>query len=311
TLRGFDAIYLGAVGHTRVAPGIMERGLLLKLRFELDQYINLRPVRLFPGVPSPLAGKGPEDIDLVVIRENTESLYLGMGGTAREGTPREVSTQEMLSTRFGVERCLRYAFDTARRRREAGKPGRLTLVHKTNVLTHCGGTWFRAFEELGERDYPDVERNYHHVDACCMYLVTSPERYDVVVTENMFGDIITDLGAAVSGGMGMAASGNINPSGVGMFEPVHGSAPDIAGRNRANPMAAIVSMAMLLEETGRNRALPQAVRAGELVYAAALAVSPRLEGEGMDRLRQGTQEVGRMVVEEIGATGSGGAADEK
>lgn len=252
---------------------------------------------------SPLAGKGPEDIDLVVVRENTESLYLGMGGSAREGTSQEVSTQEMISTRFGVERCLRYAFDTARRRRGAGKPGRLTLVHKTNVLTHCGGTWFRAFEELGERDYPDVERNYHHVDACCMYLVTSPERYDVVVTENMFGDIITDLGAAVSGGMGMAASGNINPSGVGMFEPVHGSAPDIAGKNRANPLAAIVSMSMLLEETGRNRNLPQAVRTGEIIYSAALAVSPRLEGKGMDRLRQGTQEVGRMIVEEIEAFG--------
>ncbi|MEX0655145.1 MAG: isocitrate/isopropylmalate family dehydrogenase, partial [Phycisphaeraceae bacterium] len=194
-LRAYDAIFLGAVGHPDVKPGVLEQGLLLKLRFALDQYINLRPVRLYPGVATPLANKGPDDIDFVCVRENTEDLYCGNGGIARKGTPHEISTQEMITTRFGVERCLRYAYNLARERKAAGHPGQLTLVHKTNVLVYAGDTWFRAFEEIGQAEFPEIERVYHHVDACCMYMATTPERYDTIVVPNMFGDIITDLGA--------------------------------------------------------------------------------------------------------------------
>lgn len=298
-LRAFDAIYLGAVGHPAIAPGILEQGVLLKLRFELDQYINLRPVKLFKGVCTPLADKRPEDIDFVVVRENTEDLYCGKGGVMRVGTPQEISTQSMVATRFGVERCLRYAFDTARRRKSQGYRGQLTLVHKTNVLTYCGGTWYRAFVEIGEADYPDIERNYNHVDACCMFMATRPETYDVIAVPNMFGDIITDLGAAISGGMGMAASGNINPDPaadtVSMFEPVHGSAPDIAGQNRANPIAAILSAAMLLEETGRVVGNQTAVETGRLIGAATESVCLSFAGQRMDRLSASTREVGDRV----------------
>jgi 3-isopropylmalate dehydrogenase len=303
-LRDFDAIYLGAVGHPDIAPGILEKGLLLKLRFSLDQYINLRPVSLYPGVDTPLAGKTADDIDFVCIRENTEGLYAGTGGVMRQGTPHEISTQEMITTRHGVERCLRYAFQTARRRKQAGKPGRLTLVHKTNVLTFAGGTWFRAFNEIGDAEFSDIERDYNHVDACCMFMATQPQRYDVIVVPNMFGDIITDLGAAIAGGMGMAASGNLNPDpdarSVSMFEPVHGSAPDIAGQGRANPIAAIISMAMLLSETGRIVGDQAAVQAGELLDQAVRNVTPSFAGQRMDRLEQSTSQVGEMVVDAIG-----------
>src|SRR5919106_1333981 len=248
-LREHDAILLGAVGTPGVPPGVLERGLLLRLRFEFDLYVNLRPVRLLPGAPTPLAGKAPEDIDLVVIRENTEGAYAGEGGFLRKGTPAEVATQGSVNTRLGVERCLRYAFDLARTR-----PRRhLTLCHKNNVMTYAGDLWQRAFTEVAG-DYPDVNTGYVHVDAACLYLVESPERFDVVVTDNLFGDIVTDLGAAIAGGMGLAASGNLNPprDRPSIFEPVHGSAPDIAGTGRANPLAAILSAGMLASFLGEG-----------------------------------------------------------
>jgi 3-isopropylmalate dehydrogenase len=257
-LRGFDAIYLGAVGTPEVPPGVIEKGLLLKLRFAFDQYVNLRPVKLYPGVTSPVAGLTPERCDLVVVRENTESVYAGAGGTLYRGTPAEVATQESLNTRHGVERVLRYAFELAASRR-----GELTLCHKTNVLTNAGDLWMRTFTEVGEADFPDVERDYVHVDAACLYFVTTPERFDVVVTENLFGDIITDLGAAVQGGLGLAASGNLDPSrrSPSMFEPVHGSAPDIVGQGKADPIAAVMSLGQLLAFLGEDGAAARVERA--------------------------------------------------
>lgn len=297
-LRRFDAILLGAVGTPKVKPGVLEQGLLLKLRFALDLFINLRPVKLYEGVTSPLAGKGPADINFDVVRENTEDLYTGAGGVARKGTANEIATQEMLATRFGVERAVRYAFELARARKQAGAGrGELTLVHKTNVLTHCGDLWARTFNEVGEADYADIERSYHHVDACCMYMVSRPQLYDTIVVPNMFGDIITDLGAAIAGGMGMAASGNLNPTGAApsLFEPVHGSAPDIAGQNKANPIATIISLAMLLRETGRIRSDAAAVKCGERIERAVAAVCPMFAGQSMDRLDKGTKEVAAMV----------------
>ena len=225
-LRAFDAILLGAVGGApndpRLAGGVIEKGILLKLRFDLDQYVNFRPVKLYPGIDTPLAGRGPEDIDFVCIRENTEGLYAGMGGAARVGTPQEVSTQTMLTTAFGVERCVRYAFGVAQHRDRK----HLTLIHKTNVLTHAGATWKRVFDEVAA-DFPEVSTGYHHVDACCMHMVANPGQYDVLVVPNMFGDIITDLGAAIAGGMGIAASGNLNPDGTA---PV-----DVRARPRLRP----------------------------------------------------------------------------
>jgi len=256
-LRTSDAILLGAVGTPDVPPGVLERGLLLRIRFAFDQYVNLRPVKLYPGVESPVAGLTPERCDLVIVRENTESVYAGAGGTLYPGTPQEVATQESVNTRHGVERVVRYAFDLARRRR-----GHLTLVHKTNVLVHAGGLWQRTVDEVGE-EYPDVERAYVHVDAACLYLVTQPERFDVVVTENLFGDIITDLGAAVQGGLGLAASGNLDPArrAPSMFEPVHGSAPDIAGTGRADPVATVMSVGMLLDALGEAAGAARVERA--------------------------------------------------
>ena len=248
----YDAILLGAVGDPQVPPGILEKGLLLRLRFELDQYINLRPVRLYEGVPCPLADKKPKDVDFVIVRENTGGIYTGHGGTTRKGTPEEIATQVMVYDRRTVDRCLEYAFDITMGRRDRGKPGKLTLVHKTNVLTNCGDLWFRAFEEMGRR-YPDVQRDYNHVDACCMWMVKNPEFYDVVVTENMFGDIITDLGAIIQGGMGIAAGGNINPQGTSMFEPIGGSAPKYTGRNVINPLAAIEAGSMMLSHLGEHQ----------------------------------------------------------
>ncbi|MEU4409568.1 3-isopropylmalate dehydrogenase [Streptosporangium sp. NPDC023963] len=246
-LRGYDAILLGAVGDPSVPPGVLERDLLLKLRFRLDHYVNLRPVKLFPGVETPLGGARPEDIDMVVVREGTEGPYAGAGGVMRRGTPHEIATQESLNTAHGVERVVRYAFDKA-----LGRPRRkLTLVHKTNVLTYAGDLWARTFDRVG-LEYPDVQTDYCHVDAASMFFVSQPERFDVIVTDNLFGDILTDIGAAIAGGIGLAASGNVNPdrTAPSMFEPVHGSAPDIAGQGKADPTATILSVAMLLDHLG-------------------------------------------------------------
>jgi 3-isopropylmalate dehydrogenase len=288
-LRGLDAVLLGAVGTPEVPPGVLERGLLLRLRFELDLYVNLRPVRLLPGAPTPLAGKGPDDIDLVVVRENTEGAYAGEGGFLRKGTAAEVATQGSVNTRAGVDRCLRYAFELARTR-----PRRhLTLVHKTNVMTYAGDLWQRTFTELAAA-YPDVATGYTHVDAACLYLVESPERFDVVVTDNLFGDILTDLGAAVAGGMGLAASGNLNPprEAPSIFEPVHGSAPDIAGTGRANPLAAILSAGMLADFLGEEDV------AGRIEQAIG-AVLSKLGGTTAATMRHSTSEVGDLVAEQI------------
>jgi 3-isopropylmalate dehydrogenase len=293
-LAGLDAVLLGAVGTPDVPPGVLERGLLLRLRFEFDLYVNLRPVRLLPGAPTPLAGKGPEDVDLVVIRENTEGAYAGEGGFLRKGTPAEVATQGSVNTRLGVERCLRYAFDLARTR-----PRRhLTLCHKTNVMTYAGDLWQRAFTEVAA-EYPDVETGYVHVDAACLYLVESPERFDVVVTDNLFGDIVTDLGAAVAGGLGLAASGNLNPprDRPSVFEPVHGSAPDIAGTGRANPLAAILSAAMLAAFLGETDVSTR-------IESAVGAVLSELGGTTAATMRHSTAEVGDMIAEHLRADDS-------
>jgi 3-isopropylmalate dehydrogenase len=246
-LRGHDAILLGAVGDPSVPSGVLERGLLLRLRFELDQYINLRPVRLYPGVATPLADVRPESVDMVVVREGTEGPYTGAGGVMRRGTAHEIATQESVNTAFGVARVVRYAFERA-----AARPRRkLTLVHKTNVLTYAGDLWQRTVDRVAA-GFGEVSVDYCHVDAASMFFVTDPGRYDVIVTDNLFGDILTDLGAAVAGGIGLAASGNINPerTAPSMFEPVHGSAPDIAGRHKADPTAAILSAALLCQHLG-------------------------------------------------------------
>jgi 3-isopropylmalate dehydrogenase len=246
-LRGHDAILLGAVGDPSVPSGVLERGLLLRLRFELDHYVNLRPVRLYPGVATPLASVRPESVDMLVVREGTEGPYTGSGGIMRKGTPHEIATQESINTAFGVSRVVRYAFERA-----AQRPRRkLTLVHKTNVLTYAGDLWQRTVREVG-RQFTEVSVDYCHVDAASMFFVSDPERFDVIVTDNLFGDILTDLGAAVAGGIGLAASANINPerTAPSMFEPVHGSAPDIAGRHKADPTAAILSAALLCQHLG-------------------------------------------------------------
>jgi len=292
-LRKFDAIYLGAVGHPKIAPGILEKGVLLRLRFELDQYINLRPVKLYPGVDTPLKDKGPKDIDFVVIRENTEGIYTGMGGFQYKGTAQEVSTQINCTTRFGAERAIRFGFEMARRRN--GKK-QLTLVHKTNVLTFAGDTWWRAFNEIGQKEYPDIKRDYNHVDACCMWFVKNPEFYDVIVTDNIFGDIITDLAAVIQGGLGVAAGGNINPKGVSMYEPMGGSAPKYTGQNVINPMAAIGAMSMLLTETGNNTGDKKLIEAGDLVLKAILATTPKMKSQAAGKMGFGTKEVGDLVI---------------
>lgn len=253
-LRAHDAIVLGAVGDPGVPPGVLEKGILLRLRFALDLYINLRPVKLLPGVETPLKGKGPKDIDLVIVRENTEDVYVGAGGGVHAGTAAEVQIQEAIQTRHGVERCVRYAFDLA-----AKRGGRLDLCDKANVLTFAHGLWRRVFTEVAQ-EYPEVETGTVLIDALCMYLVTVPERFRTVVTTNMFGDIVADLGAGISGGMGLAASANLHPGRVSMFEPVHGSAPDIAGQGKANPLAAIMSAGLMLDALGHARAA-EAVKA--------------------------------------------------
>ncbi len=284
-LRQFDAIYLGAIGHPEVAPGILEKGILLKLRFELDQYINLRPVVLYPGVETPLKDKGPEDINFVVVRENTEGLYAGAGGFLRYNTPEEVAIQESINTRRGVDRCLKFAFELARKRQRAKK---LTLVAKTNVLTYASNLWQRAFEAMAPQ-YPDVSTDYAHVDATCMWMVKNPEWFDVMVTDNLFGDIITDLGAMIQGGMGVAAGGNFNPEGVSMFEPIGGSAPKYTGTQKANPIAAIAAAQMMLEHLGE-------VRAAQAVEAAIKEVAGKhLKSMAAGQMGYTTGEVGDLI----------------
>ena len=263
-LREFDVIYLGAVGHPEVPVGLVERQVLLDLRFGLDQYVNLRPIKLYPGVWTPIKNKGPEEIDFVVVRENTEDMYVGMGGWAHYGTPEEVATQVAVYTRKGTERIIRYAFELARARNKAKK---LTVVDKSNVLTYGHDLWQRTFKEVGA-EYPDIEQDGAYVDAACMWMVKNPEWFDVIVTTNLFGDIITDLGAMVQGGMGVAASGNINPEGVSMFEPIHGSAPKYTGQNKVNPLAAICAMQMLLEHVGAREAAERVDKAIAGVLAA-------------------------------------------
>jgi 3-isopropylmalate dehydrogenase len=270
-LASHDAILLGAVGDPSVPPGVLERGLLLRLRFEFDQYVNLRPARLFAGVAGPLAHVKPGEIDFVVVREGTEGLYAGAGGTLRRDTPAEIATEESLNTRYGVERVVRDAFERAQAR-----PRRtVTCVHKTNVLTHAGDLWARTFAAVAA-DYPDVTTEYQHVDAAAMFMVTRPQRYDVVVTDNLFGDILTDLAAAVTGGIGLAASGCINPTRTypSMFEPVHGSAPDIAGRGIADPVAAVLSVSLLLDHLGHRREAEQVAAAAAAELAARTPEEP-------------------------------------
>ena len=296
TLRDqFDVILLGAVGHPQVEPGILEKRLLLRLRFTLDQYINLRPVKLYPGVDCPLKDKTPGDINFDVIRENTEDLYCGAGGFLRKHTPQEVATQEMIATRFGVERCLRYAFDFCRRKKQRGQgKGLITLVHKTNVLTFAADLWFRAFNEIGDADYPDLERDYNHIDAACMWFVKNPEFYDTIVVPNMFGDIITDLGAMIQGGMGIAAGGNINPEpgGTSMYEPIGGSAPKYTGKDLINPLAAIGALAMLLQNSGHQPA-------GDRVENAIRQSTPKLKSLAAGKMGYSTSEVGDLVVKAL------------
>jgi 3-isopropylmalate dehydrogenase len=290
-LKQMDAILLGAIGHPDVKPGILEKGLLLELRFRLDQYINLRPVVLYPGVDTPLKDKGPEDINFVVVRENTEGLYAGGGGFLRKGTLHEVAIQESINTRFGVERCLRYAFEYCRRRNRRKK---LTLCGKTNVLTYAFDLWERTFRELAAA-YPDVSADYGHVDAVSMWMIKNPEWFDMIVTDNMFGDIITDIGAIIQGGLGIAAGGNINPSGVSMFEPIGGSAPKYTGQNVINPLAAIGAAAMMLEHLGQPAA------AARIESAVKKVVAGDIQSLASGKMGKSTTEVGDLVAAYIGA----------
>jgi 3-isopropylmalate dehydrogenase len=285
-IRGHDVILLGAVGDPSVPSGVLERGLLLRLRFELDHYVNLRPVKLYPGVSSPLANGRPETVDIMVVREGTEGPYTGAGGVMRRGTPQEIATQESFNTAFGVERVARYAFTQATSRPRK----KLTLVHKTNVLTYAGDLWLRTVDALA-KEFPEVSVDYQHVDAASMFFVSQPERFDVIVTDNLFGDILTDLGAAVAGGIGLAASGNINPTRAfpSMFEPVHGSAPDIAGQSKADPTAAILSAALLCEHLGLTAA------AAKIEQAVADDLIER-QGEWAKRT---TVEVGEDIAERV------------
>ena len=289
-LRTFDAIYLGAIGHPDVKPGILEKGILLRARFELDQYINLRPVKLYPNVDCPLKDKGPKEIDFVVVRENTEGLYTGSGGFLKKGTPDEIAVQESINTRKGVERCLRYAFEFTRKR---NKDKKLTLCGKTNVLTFAFDLWERAFHEIGQKNYPDIKRDYAHVDATCMWMVKNPEWFDVIVTDNMFGDIITDLGAMIQGGMGVAAGGNINPEVVSMFEPIGGSAPKYTGLNVINPIAAIGACQMMVDILGEARG------AAILDQAIVEVVGKKMKSMSAGRMGYSTSEVGDLVANAV------------
>jgi len=285
-IKSKQAILLGAIGHPDVKPGILEKGILLNLRFLLDQYINLRPVKLYEGVETPLKDKGPDDIDFVVVRENTEGLYTGAGGFLKKNTPDEVALQESINTRKGVERCLRFAFEYTRKRNKRKK---LTLCGKTNVLTYAFDLWERTFYEVA-KEYPDVQTDYAHVDATCMWMVKNPEFFDVIVTDNMFGDIITDLGAVLQGGMGIAAGGNINPQGVSMYEPIGGSAPKYTGQNVINPLAAIASGQMMLEQLGEEPA------AKAIEDAIMKAVKNDIKSMSVGKMGFSTTQIGDMVV---------------
>jgi 3-isopropylmalate dehydrogenase len=305
-LKKFDSVFLGAIGHPDVKPGILEKGILLKLRFELDQYINLRPVKLYPGVPTPLAGKKPEHIDYVVVRENTGGLYTGIGGFTMKGTPDEVAVQSMVYNRKQVERCLRFAYEQVYKRHSKEKPwsglsskdvgkgkiGQLTLCGKTNVLTYVYDLWERTFLEIAA-EYPEVKTDYCHVDATCMWMVKNPEWFDVIVTGNMFGDIITDLGAMTQGGMGIAAGGNINPDGVSMFEPIGGSAPKYTGMGVINPLAAVCSGAMMLNELNETEA------ALAIENAVAYVTGNKMKSMAAGKMGYSTAEVGDLVVEHL------------
>jgi len=284
-----DSIYLGAIGHPDVKPGILEKGLLLKLRFDFDQYINLRPVKLYEGVETPIKGKRPEDIDFVVVRENTEGLYTGAGGCLKRGTPDEVAIQESINTRKGVERCVRYAFEYCRKRNKGKK---LTLCGKTNVLTYAFDLWERTFYEVA-KEYPDIQVDYAHVDAICMWMVKNPEWFDVIVTDNMFGDIITDLAAMIQGGMGIAAGGNINPEGISMFEPIGGSAPKYTGKQIINPIAAISAAGLLLETLGEPEGALHIEKAVEKV------LKNDLKDIAAGKMGYSTKEVGDLVANYI------------
>jgi len=292
-LRQYSSILLGAIGHPDVTPGILERALLLRLRFEFDQYINLRPVKLLPGVDTPLKDKGPDDIDFVVVRENTEDLYTGAGGFLKKGTPDEVATQMAVYTRKGTERCIRWAFEYTRKRNNP-KGKMLTFVGKTNVLTFGHDLWQRTFDEVA-KEYPDVKPDYNNVDACCMWMVKNPEYYDVIVTTNMFGDIITDLAGMIQGGMGVAAGGNINPEpgGCSMYEPMGGSAPKYTGQNVINPIATINAAAMLLEQEGFTTA------AERVAKAVAFVTGNKMKSQAAGKMGYGTSEVGDLVCEHL------------
>ena len=305
-LKKYSAIYLGAIGRPDIAPGILEKGILLKLRFDLDQYINLRPVKLYPGVETPLANKTPEDIDYVVVRENSGDVYTGMGGVARKGTADEVAIQEMVYTRTQVDRCLKFAFELAKKRHTrknpwrglskediaAGKTSKLTLCGKTNVLTYVFNLWERAFHEMAEK-YPEVKIDYCHVDATCMWMVKNPEWFDVIVTTNMFGDIITDLAAMTSGGMGVAAGGNLNPEGISMFEPIGGSAPKYTGLGVINPLAAILSGAMMLDYLGETKAAKAIEKSVEFV------TGKKLKSMSAGKMGYSTKQVGDLFVKNL------------
>ena len=294
-LKKQDAILLGAIGHPDVKPGILEKGLLLRMRFELDQYINLRPVRLFPGVETPIKDKGPKEIDYVVVRENSGDIYTGSGGLMMKDTPHEVATQTAVYTRFQVDRALKYAFEYARKHgkkaRGVGEENTVGLVGKTNVLTFVYDLWERAFHEMGAKDYPDIRRDYYHVDATCMWMVKSPEWFDVLVTGNLFGDIITDLGAMTQGGMGIAAGGNINPEGVSMFEPIGGSAPKYTDMGVINPLAAICAMQMMLETLGEDAA------AEKVDQAVRYVTANKIKSLAAKQMGYTTSEVGDMVAQ--------------
>ena len=296
-LRNFDAILLGAIGHPDVPPGILEKGILLKARFALDQYINLRPVKLFPGVSTPLKDKGPSDIDFVVVRENTGDAYTGTGGVTMKGTPHEVAVQTAVYNRFQVDRCLRYAFNYARKygKKARGKSNKntLALCGKTNVLTYIYDLWERAFHEMGQKEFPEIAREYYHVDATCMWFVKNPEWFDVIVTGNMFGDIITDLGAMIQGGMGIAAGGNLNPEGVSMFEPIGGSAPKYTGQGVINPLAAICAMQMMLVTLGEEKA------AAAVEESVMFVTANKMKSLAAGRMGYSTSEVGDLVAARI------------
>ncbi len=296
-LRKFDDILLGAIGHPDVAPGILEKGILLKARFELDQYINLRPVKLYPGVETPLKNKGPQDIDFVVVRENTGDAYTGTGGVTMKGTPHEVAVQSSVYSRFQVDRCLKYAFEYAKKHgkkaRGRGEKNTLALCGKTNVLTYIYGLWERAFHEMGNAQYPDVAREYFHVDATTMWFVKNPEWFDVIVTGNLFGDIITDLGAMIQGGMGIAAGGNINPEGVSMFEPIGGSAPKYTGKNVINPLAAICAAGMMLADLGEEKA------ADAIEQAVMYVTANKMKSMAAGKMGYSTTEVGDLVATKV------------